>query len=110
MKTRDGARIELREICRTAGDIASDEVRVHPLEIRREHDTALVDAVSKPRCKPLDLRLHSLAHVDGRAVRHVAVRPQRVLSVRSTRRIESARLHYEHVGPLGNTTTPWTSL
>jgi hypothetical protein len=52
------------------------------------------------RGEALDLALDGRAHIDGRAVRNVAVPPRRVLAGRSTCVVEQALLREQHEGPL----------
>ena len=87
-------RVQLRDVRRTAGNIASDEIRV--LKVRREHGVTLVDAVAKPRSESLDLSLDTVSHVNDRSIRHMTVCPQRMSSCGRARRIEPAGLNREH--------------
>ena len=64
---------------RAARDVAADVGRVVRLEPRRPGDVAGQHEVAEARREALDLGLDALGHVDGRAVGHVAVGPQRVL-------------------------------
>ena len=56
--------------------------------------------VSETRSEALDLRLDPLGHVLGRAQRHVAVRPHRVLAGRRAGLVEERGLGEEDVGAL----------
>lgn len=80
----------------TAGDVASDVVGVTRLQRSRTVDAFGENAVAKPGCEALDLRFDPVGHVDGRAVRDVAVRPPGVLAVGCARRVEQALLGQQH--------------
>ena len=64
-------------------------------------DVARKDAVAKSRSVALDLRLDAFGHVDGRAIRHVAVRPEHVLSLGRAGRIEERWLRSQDERALG---------
>src|SRR3954465_16019302 len=106
VKNADRPGEDLSEIRRAAGDVSADEIRVAPLEVRGEERVARDDAVAKARRVPLDLRLDALAHVYRRAVGHMAVRPERMLSRGRTRRIEHRRLHGKNVRTLVHPAVP----
>src|SRR5206468_11565941 len=72
--------------------------------VPREH------ALAEARCEALELRLDALGHVDGRAVRHVAVGPDRVLARGRARLIEEALLADEHERALGRVALPHLAL
>src|SRR5262245_58506549 len=109
-EARDRPSVKLGEVSGTTCDVAADKVGVAALQIRGRHDTRFLDAVAKPRSVSLDLSLDPFAHVDRRAVRHVAIRPKRMLAWRRTARIEHAWLRHEHVRPLAVTAFPRRAL
>src|SRR5947207_725992 len=91
---------ELREQVRPARDVAADEIRVFALEVSGRARAAREDAVAKAGREALDLLLDCRTHVDGRAVRDVAVRPGRVLAGRGTGVVEETLLREQDEGPL----------
>ncbi len=58
------------------------------------------DAVTEARCEAFDLGLDTVGHVDGRAGRHVAVRPGNSLTVGRARGIPGLVLDEKDVRPL----------
>ena len=84
---------------RAAGDVPAGIVLVAPLDLRGRHDAPREDALAEARRKALELGLHALGHVDGRAVRDVAIHPRGLLAARRARRIEQALLADEHERP-----------
>src|SRR4051812_49912626 len=86
MQTRHWTRVELCKVRRATGDIAPNEICVAALEIRWERDASRLDAIAEARRESLDLRFDALAHVHGRTVRHMTVRPERVLVLRRSSR------------------------
>ena len=68
---------------RAAVDVAAQQVRVVRLGLGRRPHRPGQHPVAEAGGEALDLRLHPLAHVDVRAVRHVAVAPERVLPRRA---------------------------
>ena len=95
---RDRAREELAQVGRAAVDVAADVVRVVRLAARPGPSRCARGRASrKPGREALDLRLdRGSRHVDGRAVRHVAVGPQRVRAGGRAGRVEQALLGDEH--------------
>ena len=85
----------------TAGDVASDVVGVARLQRGRTVDAFGENAVAKPGGEAFDLRFDPVGHVDGRAVRDVAVRPPGVLAVGCARRVEQALLGQQHERAIG---------
>src|SRR5699024_11913952 len=55
------------------------------------------NAVTKARSKTLDLVQNDFAHIPGRAVRHVAVSPAGVFTVRGAAVIKEALLGNQHI-------------
>src|SRR5204862_350394 len=80
---------------RAADDVAADVVGVVCLEVARPHDVAGEDQPAEPWGEALDLRLDRIGGVAVPAVRHVAVRPRRVLAGRRARVVEETLLHEE---------------
>src|SRR5512133_2021396 len=97
MQARNRTRVELRSVGRATGNVSTNKIGVAALEVGGKHDMALVDAIAKSRSESFDLLLDALAHVERGPIRNVAVCPERLLSARRARRVESARLHHEHV-------------
>ena len=94
---------ELAEIDGAAGDIASDQVRVHILEGARRKNAAGENAIAEAGGEPLDLRFEGLQHIDIGAVGHVAIRPGNVLPCWGAGGIEEAGLREQDKGLLGVT-------
>src|SRR5215207_5981372 len=104
---RGGVRVEtdhrpgqkLTEVHVPAAYVA-DEVGVLPFEIRRPGDALRKNTVPETGGETFYLRLDPLRHVEGRAVRDVAVRPHGVLALRSAGGVEEALLGEQDKGPL----------
>src|SRR5436305_7692288 len=96
IERRERAGDELHEVVRAAADVAADEVRVVRFVLRAVSGVARQDAVAEAGSESLDLRLDGLAHVLGRPVRHMAVRPAGVLAGGRARVVEHALLRDEH--------------
>ena len=75
---RRRAREQLPQVGGAAVDVAADVVRVVRLQLAGPMTCRARMRSRKPGREALDLRLDRLGHVDGRAVRDVAVGPQRV--------------------------------
>src|SRR5439155_3451957 len=101
---------ELRQSVRAVRDVAPDVVRVVALDVGGRHHVPREHALAETRCEALELRLDALGHVDGRAVRHVAVGPDRVLARGRARLIEEALLADEHEWALGRVALPHLAL
>src|SRR5918994_179557 len=97
---RGGVRVEtdhrpgqkLTEVHVAAAYVAADEVGVLPFEIRRPGDALRENTVPETGGETFYLRLDPLGHIEGRAVRDVAVRPHGVLALRSAGGVEEALL------------------
>src|SRR5919204_5108015 len=76
---------ELTQVHDAAVEVAADEVAIVHLELDGPHGVTREDPLAEAGSEALDLRLDPLRHVDGGAVRDVAVRPGRVLSKRRAR-------------------------
>src|SRR5216683_6934990 len=73
---------ELPQVGDSAVDVAADVVGIVALDVGRRHDVTGEDARGEARGESLDLRLDSLAHVDRRSIRHMAIGPTDVLARR----------------------------
>src|SRR5699024_734180 len=81
---------QLANILPSAIDITADIsgiIAFHSLGIHAVH---INNAVTKARSKTLDLVQNDFAHIPGRAVRHVAVSPAGVFTVRGAAVIKEA--------------------
>ena len=85
----------------SAADIATKQVRIHPLEDCRRRYMAGQNTIAKAWRKTLNLRLNARSHVHGGSIRDVAIGPERVLTQRSARWIKKRWLRRQHKGPLG---------
>src|SRR5215208_151137 len=83
---------ELPQVHRPSDDVAADEVGVPPFEVGRSCGALGQDEIPEARCEALNLSLDPLRHVEGRAVRDVAVGPDGVLTLWRTRPVEEAML------------------
>jgi len=77
----------------TARDVAAHVVRIVAFTVGRRRRDPREDQVTKSRRESFYLVLDALGHVDVRAVRHVTVRPQRVLTNGRTSVVDHARLN-----------------
>src|SRR6186997_2827070 len=91
---------------RSARDVAAGDVRVAMLDVARVHDDAREHAPTEARREALELRLDAVGHVHGRAVRNMAVRPERLFPGRRATGIEETLLRHQHEGPLGMLAAP----
>ena len=87
-----GTKEKLAEIHGAAGNIATDEVRVHVFEGTWGENASGENAIAKTGGEALDLGFQDWQHVHGGAVGDMAVGPGDVLPSRCTRGIEQARL------------------
>src|SRR5204863_8998557 len=83
---------ELAEILSSTGDIAADEVGIPGFQFGWLHRVAGKDPRPEAGGVALDLRLDRPAHVGGRTVGGVAVRPGGVLARRRAGRVKQARM------------------
>src|SRR4051794_1740292 len=72
--------VKLEEILYATIDVAADIVGIVGLHRRRPERAARQDSVAEAWCIALDLRLDPRSHIHIRAMRHVAVGPDRVLA------------------------------
>src|SRR3981081_362520 len=85
---------------RTTRDGTTGVVRVAVLDILAVHHRARENALPEAGRESFELRFDTVGHVDGRAVRHMAVRPQRLLACGRARGIEEALLRHQNERPL----------
>src|SRR5215204_2314146 len=105
---RGGVRVEtdhrpgqkLTEVHVAAAYVAADEVGVLAFEIGRSGDALREYALPEAGGEAFYLGLDPPRHVEGRAVRDVAVRPHGVLALRSAGGVEEALLGEQDKGPL----------
>ena len=90
-----GRKSELADVGDARVDVAADMVRVVCLDVGRRAGRPREDQVPKAGSEPFHLRFDAIRHVDGRAGRHVAVRPGGVPARRSPRRIPRLVLREE---------------
>lgn len=78
--------------------MSADEVWIVTFEIGRLHHTARENAVAKPGREAFDLAFDRVAHVNQTIIRHVTIRPKRVLTRRRASGIKQRRLRKEDEG------------
>src|SRR4051794_17667716 len=54
---------QLRDVADAGADVAADQVRVVPLDVRRTHHRPREDTLAEPGREPFDLRLDARHHV-----------------------------------------------
>ena len=86
------AKEKLTNVHYAAANIASNQVRVHPLKIGRRKYVPCQNTFAKPRSKTLNLALQFLKHVFFGPVRHMTIRPNGMFARRSPRAVEQAGL------------------
>ena len=64
----------------------------------------------KPGREAFNLLFDALGHIEGGAMRDMAVGPGGVFAIRGARRVEEAVLHEQHVGSFGMLSLPDDSL
>src|ERR1700722_14030338 len=84
-----------------SSNIASDEICVHALEIRRRKCAPYQHAITKARSESLNLVLHPLQHVRLGSVRHMAISPGGVLACGRPRAIEQTWLRQQYKWTIG---------
>ena len=84
----------------SAADVATEQVRIHPLEGCRRRYMTGQNTIAKARRKALNLRLNARSHIHRGTVGDVAIGPECVLPLRSARWIKKRWLRRQHKGPL----------
>src|SRR5919202_990322 len=100
-EARYGPGEELPEVHDTAVYVATYEVGVGALQIRSAHRASGQDEVLKTGGEALYLIFYALCHVEGGAVRDVAVSPDGVFSFGGARPVEEALLGEQDERALG---------
>src|SRR5579859_683015 len=95
-----GTKQELTNVHCATANIASDQVRVHTLEICWLQHTSRQDCVAKSGSEALYLALNFLQQVLARSIRHMAIRPRDMLSGGGTRGVKQAGLHQQDEWPV----------
>ena len=101
---------ELPECVRTPGDVAPDEVGVVVLEVCRRACRACQDTLAEAGREALDLSLDTLAHIERRSVRDMAIGPRGVFAWGSARCVEETLLREHDERPLGVPPFPGATL
>src|SRR5579875_2889202 len=109
-ETGQGAGKKLKEISRTAINIAADIVGIIGFQLRGWGHVPGQNARTETWRETLDLLLDTLCHVKAAAVRHVAIGPHGLLACRGARRVKKALLCQQDIRARRRLTSPALTL